>query len=103
MILSDVIRELRSYDQGEVSFQEPSIYVAEPWLPTSAAVVEWSLPKGGLPDAAAKPLLLYLISVQGALRALGDQYDALVRDGRVDELCVLLVAHVNLAKAGRAN
>ena len=86
-----------------MSFQEPSIYVAEPWLPTSAAVVEWSLPKGGLPDAAAKPLLLHLISVQGALRALGDQYDALVRDGRVDEFCVLLVAHVNLAKAGRAN
>ena len=103
MILSDVIRDLRSYDKDEVSFQEPSIYVAEPWLPTSAAVVEWSLPKGGLPDAAAKPLLLHLISVQGALRALGDQYDALVRDGRVDELCVLLVAHVNLAKAGRAH
>jgi hypothetical protein len=103
VILSDLIRDLRSYDKGEVSFQEPSIYVAQPWLSTSEAVVEWSMPKGGLPDTAAKRLLLYLISVRGALKVLGGQYDALVRGGRVDELCVLLIEHVNRAKADHTN
>jgi hypothetical protein len=103
VVLSDVIRDLRSYDEGEVSFQEPSIYVAEPWSSTSEAVVEWSLPKGGLPDTAAKRLLLYFISVRGALRVLGGQYDTLVRHGRVEELCALLVEHVNQAKAGHTN
>jgi hypothetical protein len=103
VILSDVIRDLRSYDEDEVSFQEPSIYVAEPWRSTSEAVVEWSMPKGGLPDTAAKRLLMYLISVRGALKVLGHEYDALVRDGRVDDLCALLVEHVNQAKAGRTS
>jgi hypothetical protein len=103
VILSDVIRDLRSYDKDEVSFQEPSIYVAEPWGSTSEAVVEWSMPKGGLPDSAAKRQLLYLISVRGAVKVLGRQYDALIREGRVDDLCVLLIAQVNHADAGRAN
>jgi hypothetical protein len=102
VILSDVIRDLRSYDKDEVSFQEPSIYAAEPWDSTSEAVVEWSLPRGGLPDTAAKRLLMYLISVRGALGVLGHEYDVLVRDGRIDELCGLLVRHVNQANAGRA-
>ena len=103
MILSDVIRDLRSYDKGEVSSQEPSIYAAAPWLSTSEAIVEWSLPKGGLPDTAAKRLLLYLISVRGALRVLGGGYDTLVCHGRVEELCVLLVEHVNQANVGHTN
>jgi hypothetical protein len=103
VIFSDIIRNLRSYDEDEASFQEPSIYVAEPWRSTSEAVVEWSMPKGGLPDTAAKHLLMYLISVRGALKVLGHEYDTLVRDGRVDELCALLVQHVNQANAGRAS
>ncbi len=103
MILSDIVRDLRSYDEDEVSFQEPSIYAAEPWRSTSEAVVEWSMPKGGLPDTAARRLLMYLISVRGALTVLGHEYDALVRDGRVGELCAVLVQHVNQANAGRAS
>jgi hypothetical protein len=101
VILSDVIRELRSYDEGEVSFQEPSIYVAEPWRSNSEAVVEWSMPKGGLPANAARQLLMYLISIRGALKFFGDQYDALARGGRIDDLCALLIEHVNQANAGR--
>jgi hypothetical protein len=103
VVLSDVIRDLRSYDKGEMSFQEPSIYVAEPWHSTSEAVVEWSLPKGGLPDTAAKRMLMYLISVRAALSVLGSRYDTLVRHGRIEELCALLVEHVNQAKAGHRN
>jgi hypothetical protein len=102
VILSDVIRDLRSFDKAEVLFQEPSIYAAEPWGSTSEAVVEWSMPKGGLPDTAAKRLLMYLISVRGALKVLGRDYDTLLRDGRIDELCALVIRHVNQATSGRA-
>jgi hypothetical protein len=103
LILSDVIRDLRRYDEGEVSYQEPSIYAAEPWGPGSEAVVEWSVPKGGLPGTAAKRLLMYLTSVRGALQALGPGYDSMVHEGRVDELCGLLIRHIGLVNADRAS
>jgi hypothetical protein len=103
VILSDVIRDLRRYDEGEVSYQEPSIYAAEPWGPDSEAVVERSMPKGGLPGTAAKRLLMYLISVRGALKALGVEYDSMVHDGRVDELCGLLIRLIELVNADRTS
>jgi hypothetical protein len=103
VVLSDVIRNLSNYDEGEVSYQEPSIYVAEPWGPASEAVVEWSMPKGGLPNTAAKSLLMYLISVRDALKTLGSEYDAMVHEGRLDELCGVLIRHVTQVNAGRTN
>ena len=101
MILSDVIRDLRSYDEDEVSFQEPSIYAPEPWGPGSDSVVEWSMPRGGLPNTAAKRLLMYVISVRGALEVFGAEYDSMVREGHADELCVRLIRHIDLVRADR--
>src|SRR6266853_923166 len=52
----------------------PAIYVADPWSPTSEAVVEWSHEKGGIPWGR-KPLLFYLITVREALQFFGADYD----------------------------
>jgi hypothetical protein len=55
MKLADIIAHLRDYDEAPFNGQSPSIYVAEPWGPTSDALVEWSGEKGGVPSGR-KPL-----------------------------------------------
>jgi hypothetical protein len=39
MILVDVVRNLRTYDQHEVSYQEATLYVAEPWGPSVCCLI----------------------------------------------------------------
>jgi hypothetical protein len=91
--LLDIVRDLRSYDEKPVSWQEPTIYAEEPWATNSQAIVCWSPAKGGLPDDAAKLRLVRLVEVRSAVSLLADKYDQLARD-RLDELCVLLIARV---------
>ena len=101
MLFRDIAGELRKYDTDGVSWQEPSIYVAEPWSPQSEAVVEWSAPKGGLPTIASKRLLMYLMGIRGALQFLGDDYDRMIGDDLVDEVCARLIEHVTFENAHR--
>jgi hypothetical protein len=93
MSLQDIIKALRSYERPERSGQEPTIYAAEPWVPTTIATVGWSLPKGGLPAEEA-PLLLRLCEVRMALALLADVYDRLSGEHRYAELTELLVSRV---------
>ena len=93
--LSDIVLNLRSYDEEPVSWQELTIYAEEPWTAHSQAIVCWSMPKGGLPDAAAKLRLVRLVEVRSAVRLLADKYDQLAFGDRLDELCTLLIARVN--------
>jgi hypothetical protein len=93
MSLQDIIKDLRSYEQPERSGQEPTIYAAEPWVPTTIAMVEWSSPRGGLPSNGA-PLLLRLCEVRMALTLLGDVYDRLSAEHRYADLTELLVSRV---------
>ena len=93
MSLQDIVKDLRSYAQPEWSGQEPTIYAAEPWVPTTIATVGWSLPKGGLPSDGA-PLLLRLCEVRMALTLLDDVYDRLSAEQRYAELTEILVSRV---------
>jgi hypothetical protein len=100
--LADIVRGLSRYDEEPVSWQEPTIYAAEPWAARSRAIVSWSLPRGGLPDDAAKLRLVRLVEVRSAVTLLADKYTELVRADRLDELCALLIARVQeLALARR--
>jgi hypothetical protein len=92
--LSDIVRDLRSFDEEPVSWQEPTIYAEEPWTAASRAIVCWSTPKGGLPDEAAKLRLGYFIDVRSAARLLDDKYDQLLLTGRYGELSELLITAV---------
>ena len=98
MTLADVVRDLRTYDEDEVSWQAPTIYCAEPWLAHSEALVTWSMPKGGLPEPARKRRLVRLIEVRAALHVLGSRYDQFVSTN-LDELCAVLIEHVTRANA----
>jgi hypothetical protein len=100
--LAEIIRRLRSYDQAPVAWQEPTIYAAEPWRSETEALVELSLPKGGLPNAAAARGLVRLCEVRVALRVLGDRLHELSREDRTAELCEMLIEHVGAAnESGR--
>jgi hypothetical protein len=94
MTLADILQNLKSYDEEPFDCQDPTIYAAEPWTAHSQAVVSWSMPKGGLPEDAAKLRLMCLIEVRKAIGLLADQYDQLLRDNRLEELCQLLVSRV---------
>jgi hypothetical protein len=97
---ADIISRLRSLDEEPFDGQAPAIYVAEPWLPTSEAVVEWSGEKGGIPFNR-KPLLYYLITVREALQFFGPDYDDLVESGEVDAMCAKLSHHTIQKNAQR--
>jgi len=78
----------------------PSIYLADPWAPTSDAVAEWSGQKGGIPWHR-KPLLYYLISVREALEFFGAEYDSRVTEVEVNAMCAKLRYHVTQRNAQR--
>jgi hypothetical protein len=92
--LSDIVRDLRRYDDEPRGSQERAIYAQEPWSAESQAIISWSMPKGGLPEDAANLHLVRLIETRPALRLLMPEYDQLLSDGRLDELCALLIARV---------
>ena len=97
MTFAEIVGNLRSYDEDPGAWEELSIYVADPQAPQSEAIVEWSLSKGGLPEAAGhngRVLLYYLTPVRKALTLLGSDYDRLVSEEQVQELCALLVKRV---------
>jgi hypothetical protein len=68
--LSEIVGALPSFAAPEVSFQEPTIYAAEPWTAHSDACVAWSLPRGGLPDEPARRGFRRLTEVRAALDML---------------------------------
>jgi hypothetical protein len=92
--LAEIVRDLNRYDEQPLSGQEPTIYAQEPWTAQSQAIVCWSMPKGGLPPDAAKLRLVRLVEVRLAVRLLADNYDQIMLEGRLDELCVLLISRV---------
>jgi hypothetical protein len=94
MTLGEALRQLRQFDEEPVSWQEPSIYAEEPLQVSSSAVVEWSMPKGGLPAEAAKQLLYYFVGVRKALDLLGDDYERLLCTDQIEEMCALLAKRV---------
>jgi hypothetical protein len=99
--LADIVRDLRRYDEEPIGWQEPTIYAEEPWSASSRAIVSWSAPKGGLPDAATTLRLVRLMDVRKSLRLLNDEYDQLLAAHRLEELCTLLIERVeHLARIG---
>ena len=100
MTLAEIVKALPSFAAAEVSFQEPTIYVAEPWVPPSEACVAWSLPRGGLPEEAARRGFTRLVEVREAL-------DILAADkvpwppGPAHVLAELLIATVLVRNAER--
>jgi len=68
--LADILQNLKSYDEEPFDCQDPTIYAAEPWTAHSQAIVSWSMPKGGLPEDAAKLRLMCLIEVRKAIGIL---------------------------------
>jgi hypothetical protein len=92
--LADVVRSLRDYAEQPAPWQEPTIYSAEPWRSSSEALVAWGSSKGGLPEEAARRGLVRLIEVRAALRLLGRDFDTLVRENRIEDLCSNLIARV---------
>jgi hypothetical protein len=100
--LAEIIRSLPSHDQASPAWQEPTIYAAEPWGSETEALVQLSLPKGGLPNEAAARRLVRFFEVRAALRVLGDRLDKLNRENRTAELCDILIEHVIAAnESGR--
>ena len=78
----------------------PTIYAAEPWTPSSEALVIWGSLKGGLPVEAAKRRMVQLIEVGGAVELLHDRYFDLSVAGRYNELCNLLIQRVIQRNSG---
>jgi hypothetical protein len=81
-------------------FMVPTIYAAEPWSPSSEALVAWGSMSGGLPAEAAERRMVRLIEVEGAIELLEDRYFDLSAARRYDELSNLLVQRVTLRNAG---
>jgi hypothetical protein len=75
-------------------FMVPTIYAAEPWSPSSEALVAWGSMKGGLPPEAAERQMVRLIEVEGAVDLLEDRYFDLSATRRYDELSNLLIQRV---------
>jgi hypothetical protein len=98
--LAEIVKTLPSFAAPEVSFQEPTIYVAEPWVPHSEACVAWSLPRGGLPDEPARRGFTRLTEVAEALKILGPN-SMQWPPGPSDVLAELLIATVLLRNAER--
>lgn len=98
LTLGEIIRRLPQFDEEPVSWQEPSIYAKEPMQSSSEAVVEWSLPKGGLPAQAAEKLLYYFVPVRKALELLGNDYEHLLKADKIEELCALLAIRVEKSR-----
>lgn len=102
MTLTEIVKTLPSFAAAEVSFQEPTIFVAEPWVPHSEACVAWSLPRGGLPEEPARHRFTRLVEVREAL-------DILAVDkmpwppGPAHVLAELLIATVLVRNAARGS
>jgi len=92
--LSDVVRILPLLRTEEAQYLVPTIYAAEPWLPSSAAIVALGSLKGGLPPAAAERRLVRLVEVEGAVTLLKDRYFELSAAGQYEALCNLLLERV---------
>ena len=97
---ADILQNLRQYDDEPFNGQAPTIYVADPWAPSSAATVEWSGEKGGIPFGR-KPVLFHLISVRDALKFFGAEYDELLAQGEVEGMCRKLATHISARNAAR--
>jgi hypothetical protein len=97
---ADIIENLRRYDEEPFGGQAPTIYVADPWAPSSDATVEWSGEKGGVPFRR-KPVLFHLISVREALKFFGTEYDDLLAQGEVEGMCRKLATHITARNAAR--
>jgi hypothetical protein len=100
MTLAEILARLRDFDEAPLDGQAPAIYAAEPWGATSAAVVEWSNEKGGIP-AGRQPLLFYLATVREALQFFGADYDARVANGEVEAMCAKIGHHIAQKNAQR--
>jgi hypothetical protein len=72
-------------------YMVPTIYAAEPWLPSSEAIVAWGSLKGGLPAGAVEHRMVRLTEVEGAIALLKDHYFDFTAARRYDELCNLLI------------
>ena len=97
---ADVIENLRRYDEEPFSGQAPTIYVADPWAPSSDAAIEWSGEKGGVPFGR-KPVLFHLVTVREALEFFGTEYDELLSQGEVEGMCRKLATHISARNAAR--
>ena len=97
---TDVIENLRQYDEEPFNGQAPTIYVADPWTPSSEAAVEWSGEKGGVPFGR-KPVLFHLMTVREALKFFGPEYDELLSQGEVEGMCRKLATHISARNAAR--
>ena len=94
MVLSDVVRVLRLLRTEQSQFMVPTIYAAQPWSPSSEALVAWGSMKGGLPPEAAERRMVRLVEVEGAVDLLEDSYFDLSAARRYDELSELLIQRV---------
>jgi hypothetical protein len=99
MTLAEILRDLQRFNEEPFECQAPTIYAAEPWTVNSQAIVTWSMPKGGIPDEAAKLRLMRLLEVRETISLLADKREQLVLEDRIDELCALLVDRVQKLNA----
>jgi hypothetical protein len=100
MTFAEAIENLRRYDEEPVDGQAPTIYVADPWAPSSEAVVQWSGTKGGVP-LGHNPILFHLTTVRAALDFFGSEYDDQVVRGEAHSLCRKLATHIAARNAPR--
>lgn len=100
MTFADIVVQLRQFDEAPFDGNAPAIYVADPWAPSSEALVAWSDENGGIPKNL-KPLLYYLMTVREALAIFGADYDAQVESGEVDGMCAKLGYHTSQRNAQR--
>jgi hypothetical protein len=94
VVLSDVVRMLQLLRTEQSQFMVPTIYAAEPWSPSTEALVAWGPMKGGLPPEAAECRMVRLIEVESAIDFLKDRYFDLSAARRYDELSELLIQRV---------
>jgi hypothetical protein len=100
MTFAEAIENLRRYDDEPVAGQAPTLYVADPWAPSSEAVIQWSSAKGGVP-LGHNPVLFHLTTVRAALDFFGSEYDEQLARGETPSLCRKLATHIAARNARR--
>lgn len=99
MTLAEIVNALPSFAAPEISFQEPTIFAAEPWVPHSEACVAWSMPRGGLPAEPARRGFTRLVEVREALNILA-AHEVQWPPGPAHVLAELLIATSSSSQCG---
>jgi hypothetical protein len=92
--LNDIVTNLLSFPAQQQQESVPTIYAAEPWLPTSEALVAYGSRHGGLPSEAVRGGMVRFFEVAGAVAILKNTYSEFADAGLYDALCLTLINRV---------